>query len=181
MTATTHPLGRGMIGQVRLGDELASGLRPHSAALLATYTITGSQYGRALSATYTIQATQAAVLLAYYTIAAPSFFAINGDATIIAPDQVTYIPRSVSAHTLLAQPLLQGYENMVWTYTQLQQAEAAALLAHYDPTNPQVVLTYPNADGLWVQRTVSMLPPNYGVQETVSVSGLTLTFLLLPN
>lgn len=179
--STTHPLGNGMIGQVRLGDELASNLRPLTTAIPVTYTITFSKYAEAVGVTYTIQAPNTAIMQVYYVVAPPQHFAINSDATIIAPDQVQYNPRSVLARSLLATPLLQGYETMIWTYTVLQEHEAQHLLSFYNPLSPQVLLTYPDDNGVWVQRTASMLPPNEGQRETVTISGLTLTFLLLPR
>jgi hypothetical protein len=181
MTASKHPLGQGMLGQGRVGDGLASGIRPLSQALGLTYTIANSQHSQALGLTYTILKGGSANLLLYYTITPNPVFSINGDGSIIAPDQLTYVPKNVVARNLVAQPLIQGYYQIIWSYTNLQVFEAQHLLSFYNPANPQVVLTYPDEDGLWVQRQASILPPNYGSWETVSVLGLQISFLILPN
>lgn len=181
MTATNHPLGQGMLAQARIGDGLASGLRPLTQSVGITYTIANSQHSEAVGLTYTILKGGSATALLYYTITPAPVFSINGDGSIIAPDQLTYVPRSVVARTLVAQPLLQGYEQMTWYYSALQVFEAQHLLSFYNPDSPQVLLTYPGEDGLWIQRQVAMLPPNYGSWETITVMGLTLNFLILPN
>ena len=181
MPATKHPLATGMLGEIRVGHQLASGLRPLTSAVPVTYTIANSQHSATTRVTYTVLKGGSSTIQVYYTCTSTSVFSINGDGTIIAPDQVTYTPRPVVAHTLIAQPLLQGYRMMTWTYTVLQEFEAMHLLSFYNPVSPMVLLTYPDENGLWVQRQASMLPPNYGQQETVTVSGFSLVFLLLPN
>jgi hypothetical protein len=179
--AGTNPFGLGVLGRERFGDQQAGGTLPRSTAMGLSFTVAASKYSVPMGLTYTLQANNVAILQLYYLIAPPTQFAINGDASIISPDQVTYTPRQVAARDLLGNPLFGGYAGVTWTYTLLQQVEAQYLLAFYNPVSPVVTLTYPSEDGLWVQRRASMLPPNYGSWETISVTGLTLTFLLLPN
>ncbi len=177
----TNPVGKGVIGQVRYGDELTAGALSRTASLGISYSIAGSKYSVAMGLTYTVQHSNVGILQLYYLITPATSFAINGDATIVAPDQVTYTPRQVVAHDLLASPLLGGFAVVTWTYTMLLQPEAQHLLSFYNPLNPVVLLVYPSEDGIWVQRQATMVPPNYGSQETVSVQGLTLSFLILPG
>lgn len=171
-----NPLGQGVFGQARLGDEQNTNVFPRRNALGITYTIVQSQHSTSLALSYTLQRNLRAPLVLYYLIGPTLAFAINGDTTIVAPDQITYTPRPVTNYALSGQPLLQGFKTMAWTWTTIQEPEAMHLLSFYDPQNPQVLLSYPDETGTWVQRQVFMLPPNYGAQETVSVTGLVLTF-----
>lgn len=140
------------------------------------YTIVSTQFGVAVPVTYTIERANVSPLLLYYLITPPANFAINGDGSIIAPDQLIYTPRPVAGRTLIAGPLLQGYEQMTWIYTTMQPAEFTHLLSFYDPTNPVVTLTYLDKTGTWVQRRAYMHPPTYGTRETVAVNGVSLVF-----
>jgi hypothetical protein len=175
------PIGSGTFGRHRFGDEVANGTLPRTAALGLSFAISGSQYSANMGLSFTVQAPRVAILQCYFLIAAPTQFAINGDGSIVSPDQVSYSPRTVAARDLLANPLFGGFAQMTWTYTTIQQAEAQHLLSFYNPGSPTVLLTYPDENGLWVQRRATMLPPNYGSWETVIVTNLVLTFLLLPG
>jgi|SRR4029077_1880191 len=181
MPSTKHALGQGMMGSERYGDGLSTGIRPLTQVLGLTYTATQSQYGAAIGLTYSAQAPNVGILQLYFQVTPAQDFAINGDTTIVSPDQVTYTPIPVVARTLLANPIIQGYKVMIWTYTLLQLPEAQYLLSFYNPTSPLVVLTYPNDDGIWVQRRASMLPPGQGNRETVEVEDFSLSFLLLTD
>lgn len=176
-----NPFGKGLLGQVRYGDELAGGVLPRSAALGLSYSIATSKYSVAMGLTYTVQVANVGILQLYYQITPATAFALNGDASIVAPDQVTYTPRQVYAHDLLASPLFGGFAGVTWTYSTILPQEAQHLLSFYDPTNPVVLLTYPSEDGIWIQRQATMIPPNYGSRETVTVQGLVLSFLILPG
>lgn len=173
---SNNPLGQGMLGQSRLGDGSTSARRGYTQALAVTYRASGSKYAAALGVTYRAQKANTAPLLVFYTAIPLSVFSINGDATIVAPDQVTYTPRPVAARTLFGQPLLQGYRTMTWTYSELRQAEWKYLVSFYNPASPQVLVTYLDEHGIWVQRQVEMLPPTYGTQQTVEVQGAQLSF-----
>lgn len=177
----TNPLGTGSLGQVRIGDKSMAGVLPRSTALGLTFTVSESKYNLPLGLTYTAQANNVAILQLYFLATPPQGFSINGDTTIVTPDQVTIAPRPVVGRTLFANPLLQGYQIMTWTYTLLQQAEAQHLISFYNPASPQVTLVYINDEGTWVQRRATMVPPNLGNLETVAVEGFALQFLLLPG
>jgi hypothetical protein len=177
-----NTLGRGVLGQVRLGDEAqATTLRPLGAALSLSYSISVSQHNAALTLTYTIERDNVGPLLLYYTICPTPAFSINGDATIISPDKVTYTPRSVVGHTLLGMPVLQGYATLTWSYSALQQDEYAYLVAFYHEGNPTVLITYPDDMGVWQQRQAVMRPPVYGTASTVVYSNVSLTFSRLTS
>jgi hypothetical protein len=173
---TIYPLGKGALAQVRLGDEQTTNSRPLSAALGLTCTISASQYSAALGLTCTIQRANVASLLLYCVIVPASAFAINGDGTIIAPDQITYTPRDVVGRTLSANPLLQGYASMTWNYSKLQLAEFTQLLSYYNPLSPVVLVTSPDENGNWIQQQLVMHPPTYGSQSTVIMNNVALTF-----
>lgn len=160
--ATKEPIGLILPGQTRYGDGSTNALYPHVAALPITYTISISKYASALPITYTLQKAHTASLLIYYLVTPVGDFAINGDSTIIRPDRITYTPRPVSARTLLGSPLLQGYQSMTWTYSVLRWSEFQQIIQYYNPLSPTVVLTYPDQNGTWMQKSVVMHPPNYG-------------------
>ncbi len=171
-----NPLGAGTLGMARLGDEQMTLSRGHTSVLGVSYTISVSLHASALSVNYTVQKNNVAPLLVYYLISPLSVFSINGDATIIAPDQITYTPRPVTARTLLAGPILQGYKTMTWQWTTLQLPEWQHLISFYNPQSPGVTLTYPDETGTWVNRQVELLPPNFGQQQTVVLEGASMTF-----
>ena len=173
---TKYPLGQGALAQVRYGDEQTTNSRPLSQALSLSCTISSSQYNAALGLTCTVQRANVASLLLYCVIAPPSAFAINGDGTIIAPDNITYTPRDVVGRTLSANPLLQGYMSMTWNYSRLQLPEFTQLLGYYNPQNPVVLVTYPDENGTWTQQQLVMHPPTYGSQSTVIMNNVALTF-----
>lgn len=178
MTITLYPqpLGRGLLGQERFGDQGSTATIPRPNALGVTYTISLSGNWSPLQVTYTVQAANVAPLLVYYLITPPSRFAINGDGSIVRPDQVAYIPRPVASRSLVGGPFLQGYKTMSWTWTTLQVAEFNKLIGFYNPQSPIVQITYPDETGTWVQRQAVMLPPQYGTQSTISVSDVVFTF-----
>ncbi len=171
-----NPLGRGVFGMARLGDLSMTATRGHATPLGLSYVVSPSKYAKPLGVTYVIQKANTGICLLYYLITPPSNFAINGDGTIIAPDQVTYTPRPVVGRSLLANPLLQGYSTMTWTYSTLQLSEYNHLLSFYKSQSPKVLLTFPDNTGTWVQRNASMLPPSYGLLETVQVTNVSLVF-----
>ncbi len=173
---TPNPLGAGTLGMARQGDEQMTSVRGHTAALPISYSICISLHAASVALTYTIERNNVAQLLCYYLISPTGAFSINGDATIIAPDQITYTPRPVAQRTLLAGAVLQGFKSMTWQYSTLQLAEWMHLVSYYNPQSPTVTLTYPDETGTWVQRQAQMLPPNYGQQETVVLSGASFTF-----
>ena len=175
---TKYPLGQGLLGEVRPGDELQNGILLRAAALSLTADIAASQHSAAIIISGRISLTDAAPLLLFALLLPGGAFAINGDSSIIAPDQVNYIPRGVAARTLLGGPILQGFPQVVWTYSTIMRSEFAAILKYYNPQSPAVTLTYPDQGGTWVQRRAIMRPPTYGTQWTVSISGLVLTFII---
>lgn len=173
---TLNPLGRGVLAQDRFGDGSSLGLRPLTQAMGLTYTISASKYSVAMGLTYTIQKANTASMLLYYVISPLAQFALNGDASIISPDKVTYTPRTVTARTLSANPLLQGYTQMTWTYSKLQLAEYQHLLSFYNPQATVVLVTYPDDNGTWQQQNLVMHPPQYGSQTTVIFNDVALIF-----
>lgn len=173
---TANPLGRATFGMARLGDLSMTATRGHALPLGLSYVISPSKYAKPFGVTYVIQKANVGVCLLYYLITPPSNFAINGDGTIIAPDQVTYTPRPVVGRSLLANPLLQGYSTMTWAYSVLQLSEYNHLLSFYNAQSPKVLLTFPDNTGTWVQRNANMLPPAYGLLETVQVTNVSLVF-----
>lgn len=160
----------------RLGDLSTSGVRAYRDGLATVYTITQAGNGAPLAVPYRIEGMGVAPILVYYLTVPPAGFTINGDSTIVSPDQVNYIPRPVTGRTLLAGPLLQGFRTMTWTWSVLQRPEAEHLFSFYDPQHPWVLLVYPDETGTWRQVRAAMLPPQYGAQETVSVTNVVLTF-----
>ena len=160
----------------RFGDLSSSGVRAYAYGLAVSYTVVPSQYAAPLHVTYRIEGPGVAPMLVYYLVVPPTGFTINGDATIVSPDMVNYIPRPVTGRTLLAEPLLQGFRTMTWTWSVLRESEAEHLFSFYDPQNPWVILVYPDETGTWRQVRAAMLPPQYGVRETVSVTNVVLTF-----
>lgn len=174
-----NTLGQGILAQVRPGDEQSTGLRPLYNTVGLSYTLSISQYTQSLSLTYTIQKAGRTALLLFYFIQPTSQFAINSDNTIIAPDKVVYNPRSVVGHTLLAMPVIQGLESMIWSYSVLEQSAYQHLLSFYNPQNPTVLLTYPDKHGVWQQRQATMRPPAYGTATTVVYTDVVLTFTRL--
>jgi len=179
MPTALHPLALGILGADRLGDGSGSTLRLLTSSLGLTATISTSQYGVALGLTATIVSPFARPLLLYSLITPLFGFSINNDQTIIAPDQMTFPLRPVTARTLLGGPQLQGFEQVVWSYTILQLGEYAHLLSFYNPQSPQVTIVFPDKTGTWVKRAAVMRPPAYGTQTTVVVTGVVLTFLVL--
>ena len=173
-----NPLGHGVLAQARLGDESMVATRGLVASLSLSYTITFSKYAVALPLTYTVQRSPNNPLLLYYVISPTSAFAINGDSTIIAPDRITYTPRPVSARTLLAEPIIQGYRVMNWLYSAIEPQNWSYLVAYYNQQSPVVTLTYPDDRGNWAQTQARMLPPSWGSWETMLVSGASLSFVI---
>jgi hypothetical protein len=171
------PLGAAILAQARLGDGKETTLRPRASSLPITYTIAISKYVAVVPITYTIERRNVAPLLLYYQLIPPTQFAINGNASLINPDHVTYTLRPVANRTLIGGPLLQGIPSITWNYAVLQIDEYDALLALYTPQNPLVVLTYPDESGIWQQRQAVMQPPTYGTRQTVVVTDIALTFL----
>lgn len=168
-------------GLSRFGDGLRVSLTPKKQALGISYTITPSKYAAPLAISYTIQKPNCAPLLIYYLISPPSAFSINGDGAIIRPDQINYGPRPIVGRTLLAAPLLQGYETMTWSYAVLAWSEFQRIIAHYNPNSPIVTLVYPDGTGTWVQRQVVMHPPVYGNMSTVLIYNVVFSFSILPT
>jgi hypothetical protein len=181
MSASRLPLGQNILGISRLGDDLTTLLYPRSNALALSYTLAPSQFALPLPITYTIQKPHVAPLLLYYLITPVTNFAINGDGSIIAPDRVTPVLPPVAGRTLTAAPLLQGFPQIAWQYTALSWSEWQALIAHYDPNNTVVTITYPDETGFWVQRQAVMHPPSYGEMSTVLILNATLSFSILPS
>lgn len=174
-----NTLGKGVLAQIRLGDGLATQVRPLTNAMGLSYTISSSQKAQSCPLTYSIQVGNVAPMLLYYLIAPGGAFAINGDATIVAPDVAQHVPRPVTARTLIAEPLLQGYKSMNWNYQVLQLAEYSQLLSYYNPQSPVVLLTYPDETGTWQQCEAVMHPPQYGSQKTLYYYDVVLTFTRL--
>ncbi len=175
----THPLG-GIYLPARMGDLslAANAPRPLKTPLQLSYSIATSLHAAAMGLSYTISSHNRLALLLYYHITASGTFAINGDSTIVSPDEVTYPLRPVVNRTLLGGPILQGYLQVVWSYSTLQWSEFAAIIKYYNPQSPQVTITYPDQSGAIVQRAAIMRPPVYGTQSTLTVSGVVLTFLI---
>jgi hypothetical protein len=176
--ATPNPLGHGVFGQARYGDENMVATRGLTIALPLSYTISPSKYAVALPLSYTVQHSPSNPFLLYYVIAPTGAFAINGDSTIISPDRITYAPRPVTGRTLLAEPIIQGYKVMNWVYSTIEPDKWAYLVAYYNPQNPTVLLTFPSDRGFWEQKNVRMLPPTWGSWETMLVSGASLAFVI---
>lgn len=170
-----------LYGLSRFGDGLRISLLPKQNALGISYVITPSMYASPIPASYTIQRPNTVPLLAYYLITPPSRFSINGDGSIIRPDQINYALRPVTARTLLAGPILQGYETMTWTYSVLSWSEWNRIISHYSPASPVVTLVYPDATGTWAQRQATMHPPAYGTMQTFLIYNATLSFSIIPT
>lgn len=180
MTNLVEPIGLGLLGQSRYGDQSTVQLIPHRASLGLSYSITASKYSLGLGLSYTLQRPNTGPLLLYYLITPPSNFALNGDGSIIRPDQITYQPRTVAARTLLGGPLLQGYASMSWQYSVLQWSEFSQLVSFYNAANPVVRVTYPDEQGTWVQKSAVMHPPTYGTMTMGKVViGVSFTFTRL--
>jgi hypothetical protein len=173
-----NPLGNGVLAQARLGDESMVTTRGLSVGLPISYTVSISKYGAGLPLSYTVQRSPNNPLLLYYVISPTSAFAINGDSTIISPDRITYSPRPVTARTLLAEPIIQGYRVMNWQYSTIEPDKWAHLVSYYNPQQPVVTLTYPDDRGSWAQTQARMLPPVWGSWETMLVSGASLSFVI---
>lgn len=171
-----YPLGHVIGGQTRLGDGSSTLLHPLTNAIPVTYTISSSQYAAVATVSYTTMAANVQSCRVYYTVSAQPFFAINGDASIVAPDQVVYTPRPVSGRTLVGTPQLQGYITMTWQWSVMMVEEWSKIIQYYNPFNPTVFITYPDDNGQWVQRQATLHPPTYGTQSTISVSGASLNF-----
>lgn len=172
-------VGSVLPGATRLGDGRVVFIRPLSRSVPVSYNIVTSKYGVSLPTSYSIIGRKVAPILAMYQTIPQFEFAINGDGSIINPDQLTYQLPQATGRTLLGGPLIQSYRSMVWTYSMLSWPEFQKLLSFYNPTNPVVLLTYPNEQGLWVQRQAVMLPPAYGTQQGPLVYGVTLSFTRL--
>jgi hypothetical protein len=177
----TNGLGTWLYGTPRYGDGLAISLYPRINAMGVTYTIVASKYGAPLAITYTIQRAHTAPLLIYYLITPPSQFSINGDSSIINPDQMTYVPIPITARTLLAGYIAQGLKGVTWLYSVLAWSEFNRILAHYNPASPIVTIGYPDDNGTWVMRQAAMHPPVYGQMQTMFVYNASFSFSILPG
>jgi hypothetical protein len=173
-----YPFGKEVIGSSRFGDGYLFSYYPRKGTCALSYTLSCSQYGSAVPLSYLIQTRNTAPLLLYYQVAAPSRFAINGDASIVRPDRVQYIPRSVTGRTLLGSPVLTGFSTVIWSYATLSWNEYHQIVAHYQPQASTVTITYPDEQGNWVQKPAVMHPPSYGVMSTMLVNTVVLTFSL---
>lgn len=169
-------LGSFALGMARLGDDEQVLSRQRTSVLSTSATLSSSKYALGLATSATIQRNHIAQVLTYCLVTTQGSFSLNGDTTIVAPDQVTYTPRAITGRTLLAQPLLQGYKTMQWYYSTIEPQEWQKLVSFYNPQSPTVTVTYLDENGIWVQRQAELLPPNYGQQQTVVVSGAFLTF-----
>lgn len=174
-----NTLGEATLAMTRLGDGAASSQRPNVHAILLTYDIVTSQYSEPFLLTYTVEAANIAQVFLYYLVTPTIAFNIDGDSSIISPDQITYTPRTVANRSLVGTPQLQNYKSMTWAWTVLQINEYTTLIAHYNPLNPIVTLVYPDETGTWVQRQAVMHPPAYGTQTTQIVNNVTITFTRL--
>jgi hypothetical protein len=170
-----------ILGISRFGDGLGIAYYPRSNALNISYTASPSQYSVSLGLTYTIQRPHTSIMMIYYLIAPPSRFSINGDSSIIRPDQMTPTPRPVVARTLLASPVLQGFESVTWTYTVLSWPELNQIISHYNPASPIVTIGFPDKTGAWVLRQAVFHPPVYGEMQTKLFHNVSFSFSLLPS
>jgi len=169
------------LGISRLGDGLGFSLLPRINALGVSYSISPSKYAVPLSLTYTVQRPHTAPLLIYYLVAPPSRFSINGDSSIVRPDRMTPGSRPVTARTLLASPIIQGFETVTWSYSTLLWAEFQQIIGHYDPTNPIVIIGFPDQSGSWVLRKAVFHPPAYGEMQTMLIYNVSLSFSILSS
>lgn len=179
MAGTTSPLW--ILGVSRFGDGLGIAYYPRNNALNLSYTASPSKYSVACGVTYTIQRYHTSILMIYYLVAPPSRFSINGDSSIIRPDQMTPTPRPVVARTLLASPVEQGFESVTWNYTVLSWPEFNQIISHYNPNSPIVTIGFPDKSGTWVLRQAVFHPPAYGEMQTKLIHNVSLSFSLLPS
>lgn len=179
LVATLSPLW--ILGVSRFGDGLGIAYYPRSNALNISYTASPSKYNVACGITYTIQRPHTSILMIYYLVSPPSRFSINGDSSIIRPDQMTPTPVPVVARTLLASPIQQGFEGVTWNYTVLQWSELNQILSHYNPNAPIVTIGFPDKTGAWVLRQAVFHPPIYGEMQTKLFHNVSLSFSLLPS
>jgi hypothetical protein len=168
-----------IFGQPRYGDELGISLLPRVNAMGLSYIIVASKYAVPMGLTYTIQRPHTAPMLIYYLIVPPSNFTINGDGSIINPDQMNYGPRPVVARSLLATPIEQGLDAVTWSWAILSWPEYKQIVSHYNPVSPIVTIGYIGEDGNWAQRQAVMHPPTYGHMETMLFYDTSILFSIL--
>lgn len=169
------PFGQQTLGEFRLGDG-SGALRNTSASSLGlSYTI--QPPATSLGITYNLQGFGAAPLLLSYWVVPPiTAFSINGDVTIPKPHHMEYgLPTQVG-YDLSGVAVVQGYTAVTWIYDELLDTAIAKLMAHYDPANPQVTVTYPNELGVWTQKQAMYIPPNLGARETIKHNNVQIVF-----
>jgi hypothetical protein len=170
-----------ILGVSRFGDGLGIAYYPRTNTLSLSYTASPSKYSVPMGVTYTIQRYHTSILMLYYLVAPPSRFSINGDSSIIRPDQMTPVLRPVVARTLLAAPVIQGFEGVTWTYSVLQWSEFNQIISHYNPNSPIVTIGFPDKTGTWVLRQAVFHPPVYGEMQTKLIYNVSLSFSILPG
>jgi hypothetical protein len=174
-------LGTWLYGPSRYGEGLGIALYPKTNVLGITYTTSISKYAVPIGVSYTIQRPRTAPMLVYYLVTPPSQFTINGDGSIINPDQVSYVPIPVTARTLLASPILQGLKGITWSYAVLAWADFNRIAIHYNSKSPIVTIGYPDETGTWALRMAVMHPPVYGTMQTMYVYNASFSFSILPG
>lgn len=171
---TVGPFGQLPFGEREFGDGAGSTFQRSSSALALSYTVVG--YSSACSISYTLQVPTVSTLpIMYWVVASIADFSINGQ-LVRRPNNMQYhLPASIGPD-ISGIPIIQGYGGVSWEYDVLLDADIALLMALYDPLNPQVTITYPNEDGMWVQKVAMMQPPNLGTRSTVIHQSVILTF-----
>lgn len=103
-------------------------------------------------------------------------FAINGT-WLWPPDGYEEVPMPIVGYNLRGEPVRQGYPSIRFTWQILLQDRMTALLAAYDPTTPQVQITYIDANtGELVTRWAMMEEPVIGARSIVYYNNVAVRF-----
>lgn len=175
---------------VALGASVMGGVIPGGIAQLPNVTqgsvpvsfTVANPVGAGLEVDFTLQGVSQNYLTIGYWTALPALgFTING-VSVRAPQHLVYTPRQTLGRDLQGITITQGSTTLLWQYDLLTDADMATLMALFNPTSPQVTITYPNELGFWVQKTAYFNNFTLGERRTVLHYNVALTFTgILPD
>jgi hypothetical protein len=169
--------GAGPLGAIFRNYRVSTAPSIVSSAGLALAYAVAPNVQSGLSLQYSVQASSFAGLPILYTIVpVAQQISINGNTAIPLPEQIQYTLIPTSYADLMGRPVQQGFRSMVWTWTDMTDAEIALIMQLYNPTSPTVTVVYPDETGAWVIRSAELMPPVLGTRATVHSTNVALTF-----
>jgi hypothetical protein len=103
-------------------------------------------------------------------------FAINGT-WLYPPDGYQESPIPVVGYNLLGEPIRQGYQQFIFTWSIMKQDRLSSLINMYDPNNPMVNITFiDKKTGQLIVRSGMMEEPIVGARMIVYYQNVAVKF-----